>query len=61
MANLDLKPIVKVDINLSLKAAARKAFNLALVVGDSAVIPVTERVRVYTQAAHLLFAPPSPM
>ena len=54
MANLDLKPIVKVDINLSLKAAARKGFNLALVVGDSAVIPTTERVRIYTQAAQLL-------
>ena len=54
MANLDLKPIVKVDINLGLKAAARKGFNLALIVGDSAVIPTTERVRTYTQAAQLL-------
>jgi hypothetical protein len=54
MANLDLKPIVRVDINLSLKAAARKGFNLALIVGDSNVITTTERVRVYTQPAQLL-------
>lgn len=54
MANLDLKPVVKVDVNLSLKAAARKGFNLALIVGDSEVIPVGERVRIYTQAAQML-------
>lgn len=51
---LDLRPIVKVDINLSAKAAARKGFNVGLVLGTSNVIPVTERVRVYTSAAALL-------
>ena len=54
MANLDLKPIVRVDINLSLKAAARKGFNLALIVGDSTVISTTQRVKIYTNAAQLL-------
>ena len=54
MANLDLKPIVKVDVNLSLKAAVRKGFNLGLILGTSTVIPTTERVRVYTSADAML-------
>ncbi len=51
---LDLRPIVKVDINLSAKAAARKGFNVGLILGSSAVIPVTERCRVYTSADAML-------
>lgn len=51
---LDLRPIVKVDINLSAKAAARKGFNVGLVLGSSNIIPVTERVRVYPSADALL-------
>lgn len=51
---LDLRPIVKVDINLSAKAAARKGFNAGLILGSSAVIPVTERVRLYTSADAML-------
>ena len=51
---LDLRPIVKVDINLSAKAAARKGFNVGLILGSSDVIPVTERVRVYTSPAAML-------
>ena len=54
MAKLDLKPIVDVDINLSLKSAARKGFNLGLIIGSSDVIPTTERVRVYTSADAML-------
>ena len=48
MARLDLKPIVKVDVNLALKAAARKGFNAALIVGGADVIPAEERIRMYT-------------
>ena len=51
---LDLRPIVKVDINLSAKAAARKGFNVGLILGSSDVIPVSERVRVYTSPAAML-------
>ncbi len=51
---LDLTPIVDVIINLSAKSAARKGFNLGLVIGTSAVIPTDERVRVYTGADQLL-------
>ena len=51
---LDLRPIVKVDINLSAKAAARKGFNAALILGDSAVIDPTTRLKMYTSADALL-------
>lgn len=51
---LDLRPIVKVDINLSAKSAARKGFNAGLILGSSAVIPVEERVRLYTSADAML-------
>ena len=51
---LDLSPIVDVVINLSAKAAARKGFNLGLIIGKSEVIPANERVRIYTSAAQML-------
>ena len=51
---LDLSPIVDVVINLSAKAAARKGFNLGLILGPSTVISTEERVRVYTNADQLL-------
>ena len=51
---LDLRPIVKVDINLSAKAAARKGFNVGLILGDSTVISTTTRVKMYTSADALL-------
>ena len=51
---LDLTPIVDVVINLSAKAAARKGFNLGLIIGKSTVIPKTERVRIYTSASQML-------
>ena len=51
---LDLTPIVDVVINLSAKAAARKGFNLGLIIGSSDVIPTNERIRVYTNADQLL-------
>lgn len=54
MSKLDLKPIVDVNINLSLKAAARRGFSLGLIIGNSIVIPKTERVRVYTNLSQML-------
>lgn len=60
---LDITPIVDVVINLSAKAAARKGFNLGLIIGPSTVISTQERVRVYTNADQLIqdgFADDSP-
>ena len=60
---LDITPIVDVVINLSAKAAARKGFNLGLIIGPSTVISTQERVRVYTNADQLIqdgFADNSP-
>ena len=55
MANeLNLKAIVKVDVNLALKAAVRKSFNLGLIIGTSAIISVAQRVKIYASAADLL-------
>ena len=51
---LDLRPIVKVDINLSGKSAARKGFNAGLILGSTQVIPISERVRMYTSADAML-------
>ena len=50
LAKLNLTPIVDVNVNLSLKSAARVGFNLGLIIGKSTVIPTAERVRVYTSA-----------
>ena len=47
---LDLSPIVDVVLNVSAKAAARKGFNVGLILGPSTVISTEERVRVYTNA-----------
>lgn len=51
---LNLTPIVDVNVNLSLKSAARKGFNLGLIIGPATVIPTAERVRVYTSADAML-------
>lgn len=47
MSNLKLDDIVKVIINLSPKSAVRKGFNVALIIGDSDVIPIEKRVVVF--------------
>lgn len=48
MSNLKLDDIVKVIVNLSPKSAVRKGFNVALIIGDSNVIPLEKRVVVYS-------------
>jgi len=48
VSNLKLDDIVKVIVNLSPKSAVRKGFNVALIIGDSDVIPIEKRVVVYS-------------
>lgn len=52
--SLSLNNVVHVMINLSLKSAPRKAFNLGLIIGSADVIPVYERVRIYTGTDSML-------
>lgn len=54
MATLSLKPIIDIQVNLVARAAARRAFNLALILGSSDVIPKEERVRIYTSPDAML-------
>ena len=51
---LDLKTIVNVQVNLSARSAARKGFNVALILGPSTVIDTAERVRIYTSVSAML-------
>lgn len=53
---LNLKPIIDVNINLSLKSAPRKGFNIGLILGKGSIISLTERVRLFTSADSLLSA-----
>ena len=48
MAVLPVSDIVNIIVNLSARSTLRKAFNLALYMGTSNVIPLEERVRVYS-------------
>ena len=44
MANkLTLNPIVDISVSLAARAAARRGFNVALILGTSSVIPENER------------------
>ncbi len=45
---LPLEPVVNIIVNLAAKSAVRKAFNLALLVGETTIIPQDERVRTYS-------------
>lgn len=47
MAKLTLAPIIKIHASLAARAATRKGFDTALILGTSEVIPQSERVRVY--------------
>jgi hypothetical protein len=51
---LSLDPIVRVIVNLSNRAAPRRAFNLGLIIGPSEAIPAAERVRVYEAVEDML-------
>lgn len=47
MSNLNIDPIVDVEVSLSAISTARIGFNLGLIIGPSAVIDAEERVRVF--------------
>lgn len=47
MAKLSMNDIVNIVVNLSPRSAARKGFNLGLIMGKSNIIPAKERVRLY--------------
>jgi len=51
---LPLEPVVNIIVNLAARAAVRKAFDLALIVGETTVIPTTERVRIYSGVNEML-------
>ena len=48
MSNLPLEDIVNIIVNLGPRAAVRRGFNLALLVGTSEIISPEERVRLYS-------------
>lgn len=54
MAKLTLKPIIDIAVSLARRAASRKGFNCALILGDSDVIPQQERIRQYATADDLI-------
>lgn len=51
---LPLEPVVNVIVNLSARSAVRKAFDLALLVGETSVIPQEERIRIYSSISEML-------
>lgn len=51
---LDLKTIIDVQVNLSARSAARKGFNVALILGSSSVIPTGDRARTYTSLTAMI-------
>lgn len=54
MAKLTLAPIIKINASLAARAATRKGFDTALILGTSEVIPQSERLRVYYSADALI-------
>lgn len=51
---LDLKEIIDIQVNLSARSAARRGFNVALILGKSKVITGGDRVRVYTSPTQMI-------
>lgn len=54
MTTQSLNSIVDIILNISPMAAARNGFNEGLIVGPSAVIPSSERLRLYTDISAML-------
>jgi hypothetical protein len=54
MATLSLSPVIDVVVEVSPLAVTRRAFDLCLIVGDSTVIPASERMRQYTNTDDML-------
>lgn len=51
---LPLEPVINIIVNLAARAAVRKAFNLALIVGETEVISQQERLKVYSGLSEML-------
>lgn len=51
---LSLNPVVNIEVYISPLAAPRRTFNQGLIIGSTAVIPITERIRQYTDADSML-------
>lgn len=54
LKTLPLEPIVNIIVNLSARSALRKAFNLALLIGETDVITPDERVKIYSGINEML-------
>jgi hypothetical protein len=54
MASRSLDSIVDIQVQISPLAAARSTFNQALFIGSSAIIPKTERIRLYENSDDML-------
>jgi len=53
MATLSMNDIVRIIINLSPRATVRKAFNLALIIGESDVISVDDRINEFSSVSDM--------
>lgn len=51
---LPLDPVVNIIVNLAARSAVRKAFNLALIVGETSVITQQERMKIYSGLSEML-------
>ena len=56
MPTLPLSPIVAIQYNLSPPAAARRGFNLGLIIGTSGIINITTRVQVFSSITDIIGA-----
>lgn len=51
---LPLEPVVNIIVNLAARSAVRKAFDLALIVGETSVITQAERIKIYSGINEML-------
>lgn len=56
LKTLPLEPVVNIIVNLSARAAVRKSFDLALLIGETDVIAPEERVRIFSGVNEMLEA-----
>ena len=54
LKTLPLEPVVNIIVNLAARAAVRKAFNLALIVGETDVVTPQERIKIYSGINEML-------
>lgn len=54
LKTLPLEPVVNVIVNLAARSAVRKAFDLALIIGETEVISADERLKIYSGVNEML-------